>query len=149
CGAPGGNGFLATAIRLNGDQFTTIPVGQTPTVLSGEKIRILPQVAFGGPSAGLNMQTVLYLTTNVPTGVFGTADIFDNDGNPLAASANGAAPSSSITFTVAGNRVSRVVLSSNEALSSGWIRLTLSGSVHLIANAIFQTFSGPDLVSEA
>src|SRR5262245_59537373 len=148
CNFAGGNGFLATAIRLNGAQFTTIPVSQRSS--GGDpSVRILPQVAFGGPSSGLNMKTVLYFTTNVSTGVFGTADIFDNDGNALMASADGAAPASSITFTVPGNRVSRIVLSGDQTLRSGWIRLTLSGSVNLIANAVFQTFNGASLTSEA
>jgi hypothetical protein len=146
CNFAGGS-FVATAVRLNGDQFTTIPVaGDTGT---GDQVRILPQVAFGGPVSGLNMRTVLYFTTNVSSGVFGTAEIFDNDGNPLAASADDAAPSSSIRFTVNGNRVNRLVLSGDETLRSGWIRLTLSGSVHFIASAVFQTFDGPNLVSEA
>ena len=146
CTAAGGE-FIATAVRLNGDQFTTIPV--SGDVESGEQIRVLPQVAFGGPDGGINMKTVLYFTTNVPTGVFGTADIFDNDGNPLAASADGGQASSSITFTVLGNRVSRIVLDGDQTLRSGWIRLTLSGQVHLIASAVFQTFSGSNLISEA
>jgi hypothetical protein len=147
CSFAGGNGFLATAIRLNGDQFTTIPVSERQP--AGDEVRILPQVAFGGPSAGLNMKTVLYFTTNVATGVFGTANIFDNDGNPLNASADGGAPLSSIAFTVSGNRVSRIVLSGDQTLRSGWIRLNLSGGVHLIASAVFQTFNGAALVSEA
>jgi hypothetical protein len=147
CTFAGGNGFLGTAIRLNGDQFTTIPVADRPS--DGNQVRILPQVAFGGPASGLNMKTVLYLTTNVSTGVFGTADIFDNDGNPLSASADGAAPSASIAITVGGNQVRRIVLSGDATLRSGWIRLTLSGSVHLIANAVFQTFNGLNLASEA
>jgi hypothetical protein len=95
------------------------------------------------------MKTVLYFTTNVTTGVFGTADIFDNDGNPLKASVNGEAPASSFTFTVNGNRVSRIVLSGDETLRSGWIRLSLPGTVHLITSAIFQTFVGSNLTSEA
>src|SRR5207302_2857071 len=147
CTSAGGNGFLATAVRLNGDQFTTIPVADRPP--DGDQIRILPQMAFGGPAAAINMTTVLYLTTNVSTGVFCTADIFDDNGNPLAASANGEAPASSIIITVPGNRVTRVVLSGDEMLRSGWIRLTLSGAVHLITSAVFQTFNGPNLVSEA
>jgi hypothetical protein len=147
CNFAGGNGFLATAIRLNGDQFTTIPV--VDRAVPVDEFRTLPQVAFGGPSAGLNMKTVLYFTTNVATGVFGTAQIYDSSGNPLAASADGGTPSSSITFTVAGNRVSKVVLSGDQTLRSGWIRLTLPGSVHLIASAVFQTFIGQGLVSEA
>ena len=147
CTFAGGAGFLATALRLNGNQFTTIPVAARPS--GGNQVRILPQVAFGGPAGGLNMKTVLYLTTNVVSGVFGTADIFDNDGNPLPASADGAAPSSSIPFTVPGNRVSRIVLSGDQTLRSGWIRLTLSANVHLIASAVFQTFNGSDLASEA
>jgi hypothetical protein len=143
----GGGSFVATAVRLNGDQFTTIPVaGDTA---DGDKVRILPQVAFGGSASGLNMKTVLYFTTNVSSGVFGTAEIFDNNGNPLAASADGAALSSSIPFTVNGNSVRRFVLSGDETLRSGWIRLTLSGSVHFIASAVFQTLDGPNLVSEA
>jgi hypothetical protein len=146
CSAAGGD-FIATAIRLNGDQFTTIPV--SGVVDSGEQVRVLPQVAFGGPDGGINMKTVLYFTTNVPSGVFGTANIFDNDGNPLAASADGGQPSSAITFTVPGNRVTRVVLDGDQTLRSGWIRLTLSGQVHLIASAIFQTFNGAVLISEA
>jgi hypothetical protein len=146
CNFAGGS-FIATALRLNGDQFTTIPVIDRPT--DGDQVRILPQVAFGGSTTGQNLKTVLYLTTNVSTGVFGTADIFDNDGNPLLASADGAAPSSSITFTVPGNRVSRIVLSGDQTLRSGWVRLTLPGTLHLIANALFQTFNGSTLVSEA
>ena len=147
CSFAGGNGFLATAVRLNGDQFTTIAVADRP--VDGDQIRILPQVAFGGPGDGLNMKTVLYFTTNVSSGVFGTADIFGDNGNPLAASADGAAPAASIAFTVPGNRVSRIVLSGDSILRSGWIRLTLPGTVHLIASAVFQTFSGTTLVSEA
>ena len=146
CSSAGG-AVVTTAVRLNGDQFTTIPISADTT--GGAQVRILPQVAFGGPANGLNMKTVLYFTTNVATGVFGTADIFDNDGNPLLASANGATPSSSIMFTVNGNRVSRIVLSGDDTLRSGWIRLTLSGNVHLIANAVFQTFNGASLASEA
>jgi hypothetical protein len=147
CSSAGGSGFFATAVRFSQDQFTTIPVADRPA--DGDPIRILPQVAFGGPSGGLNMKTVLYLTTNVSTGVFGTMDIFDNDGNPLPASADGAAPASSIPVTVPGNRVSRVVLSGDETLRSGWVRLTLPSAVHLISSAVFQTFSGSQLVSEA
>ncbi len=147
CTSAGGNGFLATAVRFTGEFFTTIPVADRAP--DGDQIRILPQVAFGGPSDGLNMKTVLYLTTNVPSGVFGTAAIFDDNGNPLAASADGAPATSSMTLTVAGNRVTRVVLSGDQTLRSGWIRFTLPGTLHLITNAVFQTFSGPDLVSEA
>jgi hypothetical protein len=147
CNSAGMNGFLATAIRLNGDQFTTIPVVSRES--DGEQIRILPQVAFGGPGGGLNMKTVLYFTTNVATGVFGTAEIFDDGGNPLRASSDGGSLSSSITFTVPGNRVSRVVLSGDETLRSGWVRLTLPSSVHLVTNAVFQTFLGTSLVAEA
>src|SRR5437773_1522112 len=77
CAFIGGNGFVATVLRLNGDQFTTVPVAERTD--TGDQIRVLPQVAFGGPSNALNMKTVLYFTTNVPTGVFGTADIFDDD----------------------------------------------------------------------
>ena len=147
CAFAGGNGFIATAVRLNGDQFTTVPVTERPA--AGDPVRILPQVAFGGPSDGFNMKTILYFTTNVASGVFGTADIFDDNGTALAASADGAPPASSIPITVPGNRVTRIVLSGDETLRAGWIRLTLSGSVHLIANAVFQSFEGPTLVSEA
>src|SRR5262249_42531719 len=122
CSFAGGNGFLATAIRLNGPQFTTLPAAARAT---GDATRILPQGAFGGPANGLNIKTGLFFPPNVTSGVFGTADIFDNGGNPLAASADGAAPASSITFTVPGNRVSRIVLSGDQVLRSGWIRLTL------------------------
>src|SRR2546428_4616893 len=58
CNFGGGNGFIATAVRTNGDQFTTIPVADRPS--GGNQIRILPQVAFGGPANDLNMRTVLY-----------------------------------------------------------------------------------------
>src|SRR5207247_5436727 len=139
CNLAGGNGFIATVVRINGDQLTTIPVADRPD--GGSQVRILPLVSFGGPATDINIKTVLYFTTNVSTGVFGTADIFDNDGNPLPASADAAARSSSLTFTVPGNRVSRVVLTGDQTLRSGWIRLTLPGSVHLIANAVFQTFN--------
>jgi len=147
CQFIGSANFVATVLRLNGDQFTTIPV--TATTTDGTQTRILPQVAFGGPDTATNMKTVLYFTTNVSTGVFGTADIFDDNGSPLAASANGAAAASSFTFTVPGGRVTRIVLTGDQTLRSGWIRLTLSGQVNLITSAIFQTFNGPNLVAEA
>src|SRR5881397_3374602 len=79
CNLAGGNGFIATAVRINGEQLTTIPVAGRPD--GGSQVRILPQVAFGGPATDINIKTVLYFTTNVSTGVFGTADIFDDDGN--------------------------------------------------------------------
>src|SRR5262249_57780624 len=64
CNFAGGNGFLATAIRLNGDQFTTIPVSQRSS--GGDpSVHILPQVAFGGPGSCLNITTVLYFTPNL------------------------------------------------------------------------------------
>jgi hypothetical protein len=147
CTGSGGNGFLATAVRFNGDQFTTIPVIDRPP--DGDQIRIFPQVAFGGPAAGINMTTVLYLTTNESTGLVALADLFDDNGSPLAASADGAAATSSIPISVFSNRVTRVVLTGDETLRSGWMRLTLPGPVHLITSAIFQTFEGPNLVSEA
>jgi hypothetical protein len=147
CNFQGQSGFLATAIRLNGDQFTTIPV--TARQSEGAEFRILPQVAFGGPANGVNMKTILYLTTNVSAGLTVTAELFDNNGNALQASADGAAESSSIRLTVPGNRVARVVLTGNDTLRSGWIRLSLPGNVHLIASAVFQTFIGSNLASEA
>ncbi|HEU5239023.1 MAG TPA: hypothetical protein VFU37_17970 [Pyrinomonadaceae bacterium] len=145
-----GNGFVATALRLNGDQFTTIPVVQTPN--PGDAVpttRVLPQVAFGGSASGVHLNTVLYFTTTVSTGVFGTAQIFDDDGNPLAASADGAPPATSFTFTVPGNRVTRVVLTGNDTLRGGWILLTLPSSVDLGVSAIFQTVNGSTVTAEA
>jgi len=147
CAFAGGNGFIATAIRINGNQFTTVPV--TQRVTSPETTRVLPQVAFGGDPGGMNFKTVLYLTTNVTTGIFGTAELFDNDGNPMAASVDGGARVTSFPFTVLGNRVTRIVLSGDETLQSGWLRLTLSAQAHLVANAVFQTFQGTSLTSEA
>src|SRR5262249_43544432 len=96
-----------------------------------------------------NMKTLLYFTTNVTAGVSGTAEIFDDDGNPLSASANGGAPASSIPFTVASNRVTRLVLSGDATLRSGWIRVTTAASVNLVTNTLFQTFNGATLASEA
>jgi len=143
----GGNGFIATALRLYNDQLTTIPI--IDRSLPGNLVRFLPQVAFGGPAAGSHMSTVLYFTTNVPAGAIATADIFDDNGNPLPASANGGVPASSITFAVLSNRVTKFVLTGDDTLRSGWIRLTLSGTVNLVTNAVFQTFNGNSLVSEA
>jgi hypothetical protein len=145
-----GNGFIATALRLNGDQFTTIPVAQTPN--PGDAVpttRILPHVAFGGSPTGVHLNTVLYFTTTVASGVFGTAQIFDDNGNPLAASVDGAAPASSFTFTVPGNRVNRFVLTGDQTLRGGWIQLTLSSAIDLGVSAIFQTVNGSTVTAEA
>jgi hypothetical protein len=147
CSGPGGNGFVATALRLNGDQFTTLAVASRPD--GGNLVRVFPQVAFGGPPGGQHMKTVLYFTTSAAAGASGTAEIFDDNGNPLNASADGAAPSSSIPFTVQSNRVARLVLSGDDTLRSGWLRISLSASVNLVTNAVFQTFNGTTLVSEA
>jgi hypothetical protein len=147
CNSPGGVGFVATALRLNGDQFTAIPVAERPPY--GAQVRILPQVAFGGPANGINMRTILYLTTNSAGGLSGTAEVFDDDGNPLSVSADDSAPSPLISFTVPANGVSRIVINGDENLRSGWIRITLPEALHLVANALFQTFNGSSLVSEA
>ena len=147
CVSAGGNGFLATAVRFSSDQFTTIPVSERMD--GGDQIRVLPQVAFGGPADGLNMKTILYLITNVLSGVSVTGNIFDDSGNALAASADGAPAAPSFTLTVPANGVARVVLTGDQTLHSGWVRLTLPSAVPLVDSAVFQTFVGTDLVSEA
>jgi hypothetical protein len=149
CSFAGGNGFAAAAVRLNGDQYTTIPINDRNADSNYNPVRFLPQVAFGGPAGGVNMTTILYFTTDIASGVFGTAQIFDDNGNPLSASVNGAAPSSSFTFTVPGDRVSAITLTGDSVLRSGWIQLNTSTNVHLVTNALFQTFNGPNLASEA
>jgi len=115
----------------------------------GKQTRILPQVAFGGPSDGINMKTVLYFTTNAASGVSGTAQIFDHDGNLVLTAVDGKPPSPTIDITVFRNHVSWMVLGGDQTLRSGWLRLTLSGNVQLTMSAVFQTFVGSNLVSEA
>jgi hypothetical protein len=147
CTAAGTGGFIATALRLNGSLFTTLPVvprGTTTSVL-----RFLPHIAFGGDPNGVNFKTVLYLTTPVTAGVTGVADIFDDNGNPIAASANGGTPSSHFAFTVLGSRVMKIELSGDVTLRAGWVQLTLPGNAALVVNAVFQTYTGATLASEA
>jgi hypothetical protein len=155
CASPGGSPFFAAAVRLNGTLLTTIPVG--PGRQSGiPRVRTVPQVAFGGPANGLYMKTVLYLTTNLATGIVGTADLLDDSGHALQASVNGSAPAASIPFTVPGNRVIRLELTGDQTLHSGWLRVTLPSTLEaavpddqlLVTNTVFQTFRGPALVSE-
>ena len=147
CSAAGSLGFVATALRLNGSLFTTLPV--VPSGSTTNLIRLLPHVAFGGDPAGLNFKTALYLTTTVSGGVTGVADIFDDNGNPIAASANGGVPSSHFAFTVLGSRVMKIVLSGDATLRAGWVRLTLPNNASLVVNAVFQTYTGSTLASEA
>jgi hypothetical protein len=147
CAAAGTGGFIATALRLNGSLFTTLPVVPRGTTTS--VVRVLPHVAFGGDPNGVNFKTALYLTTSVTAGVTGVADIFDDNGNPIAASANGGAPSSHFAFTVLGSRVMKIVLSGDVTLQAGWLRLTLPGNASLVVNAVFQTYTGATLASEA
>ncbi len=147
CSAASSLGFVATALRLNGSLFTTLPV--VPSGSTTSLIRLLPHVAFGGDPAGLNFKTALYLTTTVTGGVTGVADIFDDNGNPIAAAANGGVPSSHFAFTVLGNRVMKIVLSGDASLRAGWVRLTLPNNASLVVNAVFQTYTGSTLASEA
>jgi hypothetical protein len=147
CTAAGSTGFIATALRLNGSLFTTLPVVPRGTTTS--VVRLLPHVAFGGDPNGLNFKTALYLTTSLAAGVTGVADIFDDNGNPIAASANGGTPSSHFAFTVLGSRVMKIVLSGDVTLQAGWVRLTLPGNASLVVNAVFQTYTGSTLASEA
>jgi hypothetical protein len=147
CTAAGTGGFITTALRLNGSLFTTLPVvprGTTTSVL-----RFLPHIAFGGDPNGVNFKTALYLTTPVTAGVTGVADIFDDNGNPIAASANGGTPSSHFAFTLLGSRVMKIVLSGDATLRAGWVQLTLPGNAALVVNAVFQTYTGATLASEA
>jgi hypothetical protein len=155
-----GPGFIATALRLNlsSNSFTVVPVVQASN--TGTIVRVLPHIAFGGNPSGVNFQTTLYLTTfsgftssGTPanlSGVTGQASMFNDSGNPIAASANGGAASSSFTFSVLSNRVTRIVLTGTSTLQAGWIQITLpSTSTALVVNAVFQTYQGTTLTSEA
>src|SRR5262249_1885988 len=81
CTTAGSAGFIATALRLNGSLFTTLPV--VPRGTTTNIVRLLPHVAFGGDPNGVNFKTALYLTTSLSSGVTGVADIFDDNGNPI------------------------------------------------------------------
>jgi hypothetical protein len=153
-----GPGFIATALRLNGSAFTTLPVTQAAS--TGNLTRVLPHIAFGGSPSGVNFKTILYLTTfsgfttsgtpgsTIP--VTGQASMFDDSGNPISASANGGAAAPSFTFNVLANKVLKVVLSGSNTLQAGWIELNLpSTSTPLVVNAVFQTYQGSTIVSEA
>jgi hypothetical protein len=156
-----GPGFIATALRLNGSAFTALPVtqpAQTDTV-----VRVLPHIAFGGSPSGVNFQTILYLTTFSgftstavgagpvsTTPVSGQASMFDDNGNPISASANGGAPSASFAFNVLANHVMKIVLSGGATLQAGSILISVpSPQTQLVVNAVFQTYQGSSLVSEA
>jgi hypothetical protein len=157
----GGPGFIATALRLNGSAFTALPV--TQTIQQDTTVRVLPHIAFGGSPSGTNFQTILYLTTfsgftgsttgSAPastTPVTGQASMFDDNGNPISASANGGAPSASFTFNVLSNHVTKIVLSGGNALQAGSILITVpSTQTQLVVNAVFQTSQGSTLLSEA
>jgi hypothetical protein len=143
-----GPGFIATALRLNMNinYFTTVPVAQFAA--GGTLVRVLPHLAFGGDPSGLNFQTTVYLSS--PNNVTGQANMFDDQGNPIAASANGGPASSSFTFTVQSNRVTKIVLTGTSTLQAGWMQITLpSTTTPLVVNAVFQTYQGSNLVSEA
>jgi hypothetical protein len=148
CTAAGTGGFIATALRLNGGLFTTLPV--VPRGTTTNTVRLLPHVAFGGDPNGVNFKTALYLTTSVPGGVTGVADIFDDNGNPIAAFTNGSSTSSShFAFSVLSGTVMKIVLSGTATLQAGWVRLTLPNNASLVVNAVFQTYTGATLASEA
>ena len=145
-----GPGLIATALRLNiaTGLFTAVPV--VPTPLGGEVVRNIPHIAFGGSPAGINFQTVLYLTNPTSSGVFGTANLFDNNGDPIAAANGGATPLSSFPFSALPGSAFKITLSGGSALQSGWLQLTQSdGTIPLIVNALFQTYNGPTVISEA
>jgi hypothetical protein len=145
-----GPGLIATALRLNiaTGLFTAVPV--VPTPLGGAVVRLIPHIAFGGSPAGVNFQTVLYLTTT-SSGLTGQANLFDNNGNPIAATANGGAtPVSGFRFSVEAGSVFKITLSGGSALQQGWLQLTQSDrTAPLIVNALFQTYNGPTVISEA
>lgn len=146
-----GPGVIATALHLNiaTGLFTAVPVVPTPPF--GEMVRVIPHVAFGGSPAGINFQTILYLTNPAGGGVSGTVSLFDNNGNPIAATANGGAtPVSSFAFSVLPGSVFKITLSGGSALQQGWLQLTQSvRTAPLILNALFQTYNGAAVISEA
>lgn len=146
-----GPGLIATALRLNISTglFTAVPVGPTP--LGGAVTRLIPHIAFGGSPADIHFQTVLYLTNPAGTGVTGQASLYDNNGNPIAATANGgSAPASSFPFSVLAGSVFKITLSGGPALQQGWLQLTQSDqTAPLIVNALFQIYNGPTVISEA
>jgi hypothetical protein len=142
-----GSGFSATVLRLNGSFFTTVPV--VPRGATANTLRVLPHVAFGGDPGGLNFKTVLYFTNSLTTGASGVVDIFDDNGNPISASANGGVPSSNFAFNVTSKGVNKIVLSGTPTLQAGWVRITFPTSTPVVVNAVFQTYTGSTIASEA
>jgi hypothetical protein len=149
CTAANGASFIATALRINraSSTFTAVPVVPRPN--GGAVVRTLPQIAVGGDPGGVNFQTILYLSTSAPVGVSGVADVLDDSGNLISVSANGSATNGHFNFSVLSNRVMKIVLSGSPTLQAGWVRLTLPSSVPLVVNAVFQTYNGSTLQSEA
>jgi hypothetical protein len=149
CTSFNGPSFIATALRINQvtATFTAVPVIPTPN--GGALVRALPHVYVGGDPNGVNFQTILYMSTVATNGVTGVADLLDDNGSLIAVTANGTATNGHFNFTVLSNRVMKIVLSGGSMLQAGWVRLTLPSSAPLIVNAVFQTYNGPNLQSEA
>jgi hypothetical protein len=149
CTANNGFTFIATALRINraSNTFTAVPI--IPRQTGGALVRTLPQIVVGGDPGSVNFQTILYLSTVSPGGVSGVVDVLSDSGNTIPVTANGSATSGHFNFSVFTNEVMKIVLSSSSTLQAGWVRFTLPSSVPLVVNAVFQTYNGSALQSEA
>jgi hypothetical protein len=128
----------------NDATFTSSGTSPPPTDSTGSSSLIFPHIA-----DGMGYKTELLLTNGSDANTTATLSFFSDTGDPLDVPV-GDITASSFTFPIAAHGSAMIPTSgSSPNFTGGWAKVTCSHSANLSGNAIFQSFNGSDLFSEA
>ncbi len=131
-----GKKFAGITLRLNGDQFTSLPMVAPPSAMNNTKLLVFPQIA-DGLLGKLKYATSIILINNTASRATGKIELFKSDGTPMLVTMGGKT-AASFDFDLAVRAVTRLVTSGTGDAKVGWSRVTMDQPIS--GAAIFHVF---------
>ncbi len=131
-----GQRFAGITLRLNGDQFTSLPMVAPPAAGSTTDRLIFPQVA-DGLLGKLKYATSLILMNNSTDRATGRIALFKSDGTPMVVTIAGKT-AALFDFDLPARAVTRLVTSGSGDAKVGWCRVSMDRPISGVA--IFHVF---------
>ena len=131
-----GRKFAGITLRLNGDQFTSLPMVAPPAADRTANRLIFPQIA-DGLLGKLKYATSVILINNTANRATGKIDLFKSDGTPMIVTIGGKT-STSFDFDLAARAVTRLVTSGAGDAEVGWCHVSMDKRISGVS--IFHVF---------
>ncbi len=135
--AQGGKKFAGITLRLNGDQFTSLPMVMPPAAGSTKSALYFPQIA-DGLVGQLKYATSVILINNTTDRATGKLEFFKSDSTAMTVTIGGQA-ATSFDFTLAPGAVTRMVTSGAGDAKVGWGRVAMDKPIS--GTAVFHVFN--------